>query len=127
MKDNNSLIINNDIYNFMKSINISTKVGYYIPDSSIINFHPILFISTIFGTLNNSNQLFSNFNSNFKVDESLNYLLSYIFTKDNNNDNVKYVCTSLLAKMSDTTYIQYQRIYVAWFLAEIMYDFFFIQ
>lgn len=139
VRSNGVELINNlfyYIYNFKNEIVF--KLGYYIPESSIVNFHAMCHIPDKFGVLpniipafeailNNPSNIITLINS--VLDGSKEYqnedLNASGKKKKKKQPKNKFVGVSLMAKLMDTNSLQMRKIFIGWFLCEVLYQFFF--
>ena len=135
----NSIFPNNMyLYNYYLKTEALNNVGYYIPESSCINLHPILFIPKLFGLLPGSfepkNIYFDQMLAHFG---NLEFTFQYLFeikclqyTSEKNSK--KYIDNSIkniivnVSGASDKYYLNQQnRMSIGHFICEVLYEFFF--
>lgn len=125
------------IYNF--GIQTVNKIGYYIPESSIPNFHVMCHIPYKFGKIPN---IISTFDSILSNQSNIIVLINNVLdisteyhetltitgkTKKKKQPKNKFVGVSLIAKLMDTNSLQMKRIFIGWYLCEVLYQFFFYE
>lgn len=108
------------------------KIGYYIPESSLSSFHVSNHISSCFSLRTDRTQLYNSIINNFST---LDVLLQTNFSEGLSSSNeymeegktvkILFIGSSLSIMVSSTDKIQQKRIYIAWFIAEILYGLFF--
>uniref|UniRef100_A0A6C0BD21 Uncharacterized protein n=1 Tax=viral metagenome TaxID=1070528 RepID=A0A6C0BD21_9ZZZZ len=128
LKYNNYEIGNNlFIYSYVFRSSIQYKIGYYLEERNWKYFHPMIAIARNFGELPNSMQFLQALLSNIRYTSNLiSIQLNSIADNDDKKGRKKrYTGMSLLDKVNQSTTVQEKKISIGWFLAEIMYRFFY--
>ena len=140
LKSNNLEIGNNiNFYIYNLGIEISFTLGYYIPDNSIKYFHVMGHMPDKFGVLpdlqGTFSLLLSDPNNLFILANSILFDITpqTITINDENKKSKgkkkepknKFIGISLITKLSETESIQTKRIFIGWFICEVLYQFFF--
>lgn len=140
LKSSNTVFENNiNMYIYNLGVETSFKIGYYIPDESILYFHVMVHMPDKFGGIPDIgsaiNSLLADPN-NFSVliNSVLSDISPQITTVNDENKKSKgkkklpknkFLGISLITKISETASLQMKRIFVGWFICEVLYQFFF--
>lgn len=111
------------------------KLGYFVPEDSIKYYHVMMFIGQKFGKLQNQYAIFSQLlEDRQNIYNNIYRLVTSI--SDTGGTAVKVtkkgipktdlISESLVSTITRDDTLQMKKIFVAWFLCEIMYPFFFI-